>query len=107
MKHIYSILIVTLILASCSGEKMSCSNEEQEEEDGCCHNKPIFYKLFQNQELKVVEFESIEQLIVLNTVIPAIKIQLPSINKQLLQFSNYTLPLIVYDRQVRFQTFLC
>lgn len=92
----------------CSAEKTGCSaGDHHEEEKGCCENKADFYKLDQDQQIQKVEGKSFERKIVLNTIIPAFNHELLPLDKHTFQYHNYSPPLIVYDRRVRLQTFLC
>ena len=95
-------------VAPCSKTQKSCNKEEQKDKDGCCDNKPSFHKLEQNQKIEQIEFSSFKQLVSFNAIIPIINLELPTLyNKKYTPFFNYSPPHIVYDRQVRLQTFLC
>jgi len=93
--------------ASCSGEKKSCSQEDSEDEDDCCSSESSFHKLEQTQQIQLVDFQSIEKPSVSTATLPIPKSVLPLVDNRSLQHDNYAPPLIVYDRQVRLQTFLC
>lgn len=85
---------------------MTCGNEEHQGEEGCCHNKPSFHKLNQNQLFQETQFKSFEIPDASNDVILAV-IEIHSFDKFSLRYFNYKPPLILYDRQVLLQTFLC
>ncbi len=89
----------------CSAEKMSCSNEEHD--DGCCDDKPSFHKLDQDQILAKTEFKSFEELVSFNSILYSKNLQFPIVDRNNLKFHKYVPPPIVFDYQVRLQTFLC
>jgi hypothetical protein len=92
----------------CSIEKTGCSADDHEEDEkGCCKNKADFYKLDQDQQIQKIEFKSFDRLISWNAIVPALNSEFPSSDKFTRQYYNYSPPLIVFDRQVRLQTFLC
>ena len=93
--------------APCSKIENSFGDLEQEDKDGCCHNDPSFHKLEQNQKIERIVFKSYDQLVMLNVTIPVINFELPTLYNNYIPFFNYVPPRIVYDRQVRLQTFLC
>ena len=86
---------------------MQCSDEEHEDKDNCCHNTPSFHKLEQNQILKIVESDSLQELYDSSVVYPSNQIQPPVIDAGISHYFNYIEPLIVFDYQVRLETFLC
>lgn len=91
----------------CCSKKMQCSDEEHEDNDNCCHNTPSFQKLEQNQILRIAESEVSEK----NHDSPVLyfsnQIQLPAIDPVTSHDFKYIEPLIVFDFQVRLETFLC
>ena len=89
----------------CSAEKMSCSNEEHD--DGCCDDKPSFHKLDQNQILAKTEFKSFEELEWFSCILSTNNNQFPIVDRNNLRYHKYVPPPIVFDYQVRLQTFLC
>ena len=89
----------------CSAEKMSCINEEHD--DNCCDNKPSFHKLDQDQLLAKTEFKSFEQFELFNCILPSKNIQFSIADRNNLKYHKYLPPPIVFDYQVRLQTFLC
>lgn len=91
---------------SCSADKMSCDEEEHEEDKGCCHSKSSFFKLEQDQQIQLAELTPLQLSILLNPIILGFSISLPA-EVTILPHYNFGPPLIVYDRQVRLQTFLC
>ena len=91
----------------CSDEKKSCKHEGHEEEEGCCHNESNYYKLDQDQQTQITGVEVTERVATWNAIVPALHINLPSFDKQSLPYLNYSPPLIIYDRQVWLQSFLC
>jgi hypothetical protein len=88
----------------CASEKTSCPKKHREEgaNQGCCTNTLNYHRLEQNRQFQEIEYKSF----VSNFTSPAINPLLPALNKHAAQYSHYSPPLIVYDRQVRFQSFL-
>ncbi len=93
----------------CSASDDTCNmvGGHEEEKDDCCENKPDFYKIDQDQELQLVEFKPIKVSTSLVAIIPIINFDLPSLSTNRLHYKKYSPPLIVYDRIVRLQSFLC
>lgn len=91
---------------NCSAEKKSCNEGEHDEDKGCCHSESSFFILEQDQQFQIVELKPLELNILLNPLTTGFNIALPVCPNILPQF-NFEPPLIVYDRQVRLQTFLC
>jgi hypothetical protein len=95
----------------CSNNATSCSSDKKcfdlEEKDGCCHNTPSFHKLDQNQFIVDTDFNSFEELISFDIILLPINISIPIIDEEYLKYYTYDSPPIVFDRKVRFQTFLC
>lgn len=94
-------------LEDCNEEKRSCSHKEQKEKKNCCHNEPDFYKLDQDQQLLKVEFKPFKSLLTWHAIIPHTQLRVALPNNRSLRYLNYIPPPIVFDRQVRLQTFLC
>lgn len=92
----------------CSSEKMTCSadNHEEDEKD-CCKNKKKFFKFDQDQLIQKPEKKSFEFKIVLNAINSIFQRNLPTLDKNLIKYFSYSPPLIIFDHQVRLQTFLC
>lgn len=100
-------------LESCTPKEGSCSigdnhdHNEEEEDGGCCDNKSDYFKLEQDQQIQHVKFKPLKQLITWNPITPRIHAKLTTLDKRTFRFYNHFPPLIVFDRQVRLQTFLC
>jgi len=95
----------------CSTEESKCSHDDrdkdEEEEEGCCSTTTNIYVLDQDLEVELYQFKSFEHLDVWNTFIVAFDSELPSLDKYIPQYLKYSPPEIVFDRQERFQIFLC
>lgn len=92
----------------CSSEKMACSADNHEEDEKkCCKNKKKFFKFDQDQFIQKSEKKHLEFKIILNAINSIFQFNLPSLDKNLIQYLNYFPPLIVFDKQVWLQTFLC
>lgn len=92
----------------CSMETMSCKHGKKDQnEKNCCQNKKQYYKLDQTQEIQTLELKDFgfsKKLIALVPFTPKFE----TTTFQTKHFpQNYSPPFIVYDRRVRFQTFLC
>ena len=91
--------------ATCSTEKTSCSSENHT--DKCCDTKSEFHKLDQDQLITITEFKSLEQLESFNCILQANKWHQPIVNRNNYKHFKYVPPLIVFDYQVRLQTYRC
>lgn len=95
----------------CSTEKSKCSHDErdagEEEEEGCCSTTTNIYVLDQDQKVQLFQFKSFAHLDVWNTFIVAHDSELSSIDEYIPEYLKYFPPQIVFDRQERFQIFLC
>lgn len=92
----------------CSSEKMACSADNHEEDEKkCCKNKKKFFKFDQDQLIQEFEKKSFEFKIVLKAINSIFQIDLPILDQILIHYLNYSPPLVVFDKQVRLQTFLC
>jgi hypothetical protein len=92
----------------CSSENDVCNGHEHSEDDEtCCGNYADFYKLDQNQQLFSTESKSFDRSGFLTAIFSVFDAEFPSLDRHTLQYYNYSPPLIVFDRQVRWQTFLC
>lgn len=100
-------------LESCTPKNGSCSkkehnnHEEEEEGKGCCDNKADYVKLENDQQILKAEFKPFKKMSAWSAITPSALIQLPILDKRTSRFYNHSPPLLVFDRQVRLQTFLC
>ena len=91
--------------APCSEEKTSCGVEDHT--DKCCDNKSEFHKLDQDQLLTITEFKSFEEYESFKYFLHSNERHHPIVNRHNYKHYKYVPPLIVFDYQVRLQTFLC
>ena len=91
--------------APCSTAKASCSSEKHTNK--CCDNKSEFHKLDQDQLIAVSEFISLEQPESFNCVFQSDIWHLPIVKRNDYKHYKYIPPLIVFDYQVRLQTYRC
>jgi hypothetical protein len=93
---------------SCSlNEKGRCGKEDHEEDKNCCHNRARYYKLDQYQQIPVAGIEDAKRVVTWHAIVPPFRVSLPFFNKLNFPYHHYTPPLIAFDRQVWWQTFLC
>lgn len=95
-------------VAPCSQKTKTLTCEQETPKDNCCDTKVSFYKLDQDQLLSKATFKSFELDLSPSVVgLLATNYQIPFLDKSHLKFYTYVPPPIVFDRQVRLQTFLC
>ena len=83
---------------------MSCKDGE---EKGCCDSVPQIFQLDQDQIIDQTEFSVEERKIDIHYSFTSIILLDDQQDKRLTEYLNYFPPPIVYDRCVRFQSFLC
>lgn len=89
----------------CSTKKLTC--EKGEEKKGCCENEIRIFKLDQNQYIDHIEFAETSKEIKVSYALKYDFLQTDQISEKKFHNNNYFPPIIVYDRQVRLQRFLC
>ena len=90
---------------SCKTEESSCEKDHDEKE-GCCHSESSFFQLEQDQQIEIVELRPLELKFIPNPIVLGFSVEIPN-DSNIFSLLNYDPPPIVYDRQVRLQTFLC
>ena len=78
-----------------------------DEEDGCCHNESHFFKTDEPQQVQDFHFKTFKKLDTYTAAVIFQHITLPIFDKYSFEYINYSPPPIVFDLQVRLQTFLC
>lgn len=87
---------------------MTCSDEEGKEgEDGCCENNPDYYKLDQEQFFLKTEYKDSDLKNTVQYNFTRTYSEIQNKGSSHLSYNTYVPPDIVYNRQVRLQTFLC
>lgn len=98
--------------SSCSNESDSCSTEKkssysENNTDKCCDTKSEFDELDQDLLITKTEFKYFEKYKSFNVILLVKEWHLSIVNRNNYKYYKYLLPLIVFDYQVRLQTFLC
>lgn len=89
----------------CSDEKMMCSIEDPANK--CCNNKSEFHILDQDQILIKDELQSLGEFELFISAVPYNAGQIIRFDLNNQNYTHYIPPPIVFDLQVRLQTFLC
>lgn len=91
----------------CAPNNRACNQEQHQEDKGCCENRPILKKLNQNQLVDEIKLKSDKDFNVINVIIPLANNEYLFLDKQSVQNFSYLPPILLFDRQVKYQTFLC
>ncbi len=90
---------------SCTSNESNC--HDNDEDNGCCNTTPRIFKIDQDQIINQVEFTVKKHLKVLAPKIVGLNFQLFDPKSEIHKQPKYDIPFIVYNRQVRLQTFRC
>lgn len=80
---------------------------ESNENKGCCEDKPSFHKLEQNQKTEEIKLKNIEESKTSKIFKDCRGYIFPNIDIHSTTHFSYSPPVIITDRQVWFEIFLC
>lgn len=94
-----------VIISGCCSDEVP--NQDSDENEECCVNLKQVYMLEQDLMIQDLKFKSFENMSDWTSFVVAVNSQLLRIDRETPIHVFYTPPPIVYDREVRFEKFIC